>query len=125
MALERLFPSNYIDPKNPAAIQREQEKRKAANSIEALAAVGATVPLALTSPLRTPGTNTSFAVQQQLAPVIFPNALPEIFVNGSVPRTQSQVNERLWDTNDPYKIKNEYLTTVEKPGAPSPELGSY
>lgn len=132
MALERLFPSNYIDPKSSAAIQKEQEKRKAANSIEALAAVGATVPWALTSPLRTPGTNTSFAVQQQLAPYIFPKALPEIFVNGSVPRTQTQVDERLWQTagftgklSDPYKIKNQYLATPGKPNAPSSELGSY
>jgi|GEM_PF-3432851 len=125
MAIERLFPGKYANPNSPAAIQREQEKRKAANAIEALGAAAVTVPFALTSPLNRPGVNASFNTQQKLAPSIFPNALPEIFVNGSVPRTQSQVNERLWDTNDPYKIKNEYLTTVEKPGAPSPELGSY
>ena len=125
MAIERLFPGKYANPNSPAAIQREQEKRKAANAIEALGAAAVTVPFALTSPLRSTGVNASFAAQQKLAPSIFPNALPEIFVNGSVPRTQSQVNERLWDTNDPYKIKNEYLSTVEKPGAPSPELGSY
>jgi hypothetical protein len=125
MAIERLFPGKYANPNSPAAIQREQEKRKAANAIEALGAAAVTVPFALTSPLRLTGINASFAAQQKLAPSIFPNALPEIFVNGSVPRTQSQVNERLWDTNDPYKIKNKYLTTVEKPSAPSPELGSY
>jgi hypothetical protein len=125
MAIERLFPGKYANPNSLAAIQKEEEKRKAANAIEALGAAAVTVPLALTSPLNRPGVNASFNSQQKLAPSIFPNALPEIFVNGSVPRTQSQVNERLWDTNDPYKIKNEYLTTVEKPGAPSPELGSY
>ena len=125
MAIERLFPGKYANPNSPAAIQREQEKRKAANAIEALGAAAVTVPFALTSPLRSTGINASFAAQQKLAPNIFPNALPEIFVNGSVPRTQSQVNERLWDTTDPYKIKNEYLSTVEKPGAPSSELGSY
>jgi hypothetical protein len=125
MAIERLFPGKYANPNSPAAIQREQEKRKAANAIEALGAAAVTVPWALTSPLSKPGVNASFNAQQKLAPSIFPNALPEIFVNGSVPRTQSQVNERLWDTNDPYRIKNEYLTTVKKPAAPSPELGSY
>lgn len=142
-----LLPRSTTIVNTPSAVDKEkikQTEQQRENALKFLAAGGAAavaVPAGSALPFQNLLENTT-AIKQQEARRMFPSADPNLFdvsrggvlankqLVPTIPLNQSIASSRVFDkyitTNDPYKTTKSYPEyLLSKPGAPSPELGSY